>query len=128
MPTGVSVASGRKSWSAAATRTQLLPPRENSPIFTAALASRDSRRTRSSRSAAALTACKCSKIASVCGTFFWPALLHLGQAVAQQVHLAPDGLRARQRRVVVALLGDQLPANGGGRQPAVEALGVEGRV
>jgi hypothetical protein len=39
MPTGVTVALGLNSWSAALTRTRFLPPREKSPTLTVALAS-----------------------------------------------------------------------------------------
>ena len=76
IPNGVSVASGLKSWSAALVPIRLLPPREKGPILTVALASIDTRRVSSARSAWALTCFTCSKMASVSLTFFaggtWP--------------------------------------------------------
>ena len=76
MPKGVSVASGLKSWSAALVLVRLRPRRENGPMLTVALASIEIRRVSSARSASGLTRFSCSKMASVCLTFFgggtWP--------------------------------------------------------
>src|SRR2546428_940499 len=71
MPNGVNVLSGLKSWSEAFTCTQLLPPREKSPILTADFVSSDKRKTSSAWSASWFHWCNRVKIASVCGIFFW---------------------------------------------------------
>jgi len=52
MPTGVTVALGWKSWSAAAVGMRLLPPRANGPTLTVAFASSEIRNTLSLASAA----------------------------------------------------------------------------
>src|SRR4029450_10876120 len=69
MPTGVTVASGGKSWSAATVGTRFLPPRANGPTLTVALASIERRHTVSVASAARLTAAIWAKMASVAESF-----------------------------------------------------------
>jgi len=52
MPTGVTVASGLKSWSQALVSERLLPPRAKGPTFTVAFASSEMRNVSGSLSAA----------------------------------------------------------------------------
>ncbi len=76
MPTGVTVATGLKSWSAALVGTRLLPPRAKGPTLTVALASIESRNTCEASSASSLRCFTWAKMASVSGSFFgagsWP--------------------------------------------------------
>ena len=71
MPTGVTVASGSKSWSAALVERRLLPPRAKGPTLTVAFASIEIRTVCSSASASSLICFTWAKIASVSGSFFW---------------------------------------------------------
>jgi len=127
-PTGVTVASARKPWSAAVTATRPLPPRAKGPILTVAVAAIDTRSMSGAAAACAFTRVTSSKIASVWGTFFGLALRHLREGVAHPVQLGRDRPLARQRRVGVSFLGDQraayLPSGQARVQPARAELRV----
>src|SRR5262249_12980863 len=107
---------------------RLWPPRENGPIGTGALLSRDRRNVCSSAAACPCTSWTLAKMASVCGTFLGTALGHLAQAEAQGIQLETDRLPTRELLLGVALALDQLPADLGGRQPAIQPGGLERRV
>src|SRR5215475_9489609 len=70
MPTGGTVASGGKAWSAATVGTRGLPPRAHGPTVTVAVASIERRPTVSAASAARWTAALWAKMASVAGSFW----------------------------------------------------------
>ena len=70
MPKGVNFPHGLKSWSAPRVPRRLLPPRENGPIRTGALASQERRRVSSERAAYRCTSVKFRKMASVSFTLF----------------------------------------------------------
>ena len=97
-------------------------------MATGALLSRERRSVCPSAAACSCTSLTLAKMASVCGTFLGPALGHLAQAEAQGVQLGPDRLPAGELRVGVALALDQLAADLGGGQAAVQPGGLERRV
>ena len=76
MPTGVTVATGSKSWSAALVGIRLLPPRAKGPTLIIALASIEIRNMSGASSASSLRCFTWAKMASVSGSFFgagsWP--------------------------------------------------------
>ena len=128
IPKGVNWPFGWKSSSAPALPVRLEPPRENGPIFTVALASRD---TRSVSRAARASSCTCLssvKMASVSYDFFGGGTCGLAQAKAQGVELGGDGLQAGQLLIGVALTGDESAADLRGGQAAIQARGAKGGV
>src|SRR5262245_24826821 len=128
MPTGVTVALGSKSWSAAAVGIRLLPPRANGPMLTVAFASIEIRNTRSLASAARLTAATWSKIASVCGTFFGLTLGDFLRIVTQSIEFGANRLGRGQLLIRVAFLGNQLAPHFRSSQPGIQAMSAELRV
>src|SRR5713226_2006068 len=128
MPTGVTVATGAKSWSAALVGTRLLPPRAKGPTLTVALASIESRKTCSSPSASSLACFTWAKMASVCGSFFGADSSPLFGIIAKIIELGRDGLGGGQFRVGVAELSEQLAAHFRCREPRIQACDAQLRV
>jgi len=103
MSTGVTVAAGAKSCSAAAAYTRLFPPQAKGPILTIASASIETCDTSTAVSVTWFTWFTCSKIVSVWGIFLGLTFSDFLGTVAQIVKLRGDRLYRGALVIFIAL-------------------------